>query len=312
MEHLNNQNNVPEFESQALHKFQQINASKTPTGADIPLGKGFSLGTIGDIILHKGKSYFSPASLVSALQTDGDSTIILNEKVIAQDNKTSAIFTGENVPFFASSTEFLPGSGAKQTTSNIEYRDVGLKLDITPLIGEGDVITLKIEQNITNILGESQSSSGTSGITTAKTNMDTQVHVPDRSFVSLSGMMRNQKEHAKSGIPCLGSLPFIGAAFSKTAKDDTKKNIMIFVYPQIIHSEETHQTITAKQQKQLKQESLDPKAIQTAINWLTQEKKPHELNPATSEDGKSLSRKDRRSTRDHHSANQDLSGKIQD
>ncbi|MEM7175649.1 MAG: secretin N-terminal domain-containing protein, partial [Chlamydiota bacterium] len=257
------------------------------SGANVPLGNGFSLGTIGDIILHKGKSYFSLATLVSALQTDGDSTIILNEKVIAQDNKTSAIFSGENIPFFGSSIEINPTSGGSQKTANIEYRDVGVKLDITPLIGEEDIITLKIEQNITSVIGMPQSQANTSGITTSKTDMDTQVHVPDRSFVVLSGMMRNQKMKAKSGIPCLGGLPVIGAAFSKTDREDLKRNIMIFVYPQIIHSDQVHQTITAKQHQKFKQQSADPKTIQAAINWLTEEKKKNDINSTIPGDKKS-------------------------
>ena len=271
---------------------QEISSKRTPAGADVPIGRGFNLGTIGDIILHGGKSYFSLSSLVSALQEDNNSTIILNEKVVAQDNKTSEIFVGENIPFFASTTEFNTASSGRgrEFTSNVEYRDVGLKLNITPLIGEGDIITLQIEQNITSVIAEPSTSVGTSGIKTAKTNMDTQVHVPDRSFVSISGMMRNEKRQGKSGIPCLGGLPVIGAAFSRTAKKDKKRAVMIFAYPQIIHSDQTHQTITAKQQHKLKTHSTDPTAIQAAINWLTEEKKKYDIDSTLTEGADSPSK----------------------
>ena len=45
--------------------------------------------------------------------------------------------------------------------------------------------------------------------------MVTHVHVPDKHFLVLSGMIRNAKSHHKAGIPCLGGLPGIGAAFAK-------------------------------------------------------------------------------------------------
>ncbi len=71
------------------HTMKGINATNTPTGLDqIPLVPGFDLGVIGDVIMHKGKSYFSLGSLVSALQIDGSSTIVLNQKIITQDDRT--------------------------------------------------------------------------------------------------------------------------------------------------------------------------------------------------------------------------------
>ncbi|HEY5259779.1 MAG TPA: hypothetical protein VIJ46_03955, partial [Rhabdochlamydiaceae bacterium] len=67
---------------------QSISASNPPTGLNqIPIGNGLDMGVIGDLILHKGKSFLSLGALVSALQLDGDSTIVLNQKIITQDNK---------------------------------------------------------------------------------------------------------------------------------------------------------------------------------------------------------------------------------
>ncbi len=113
----------------------------------IPLVPGFDLGVIGDIIMHKGKSYLSLGSLVSALQVDGSSTIVLNQKIITQDNKNSTIFVGDNIPFTGSVVQTVGQS--QQTTANIEYRDIGVSLSITPRLGEGDVITLNLNEEIT-------------------------------------------------------------------------------------------------------------------------------------------------------------------
>src|SRR5581483_2812068 len=127
---------------------QGINATNTPTGLNqIPLVPGFDLGVIGDIIMHKGKSYLSLGSLVSALQVDGSSTIVLNQKIITQDNKNSTIFVGDNIPFTGSVVQTVGQS--QQTTANIEYRDIGVSLSITPRLCEEDVITLNLNEEIT-------------------------------------------------------------------------------------------------------------------------------------------------------------------
>ncbi|HEY5259483.1 MAG TPA: secretin N-terminal domain-containing protein, partial [Rhabdochlamydiaceae bacterium] len=120
-----------------------VNATQTPVanGANgVPFVPGFDLGVIGDIIMHKGRSFLSLGSLVNALQTDTDSTVVLNPKIITQDNRTSTLFVGNNVPFIGSqvtSTTTLISS-----SSNIEYRDVGFNLTITPTIGNSNVVTL--------------------------------------------------------------------------------------------------------------------------------------------------------------------------
>ncbi|MBS0627888.1 MAG: hypothetical protein JSS09_06715, partial [Verrucomicrobia bacterium] len=125
-----------------------INATNTPQGlSQIPIVPGFDLGVIGDIITHKGTSYLSLGSLVSALQLDSDSTIVLNQKIITQDSKNSKIFVGDNIPFTGSVVTTVGQS--QQTTANIEYRDVGVSLNITPKLGEGNIITLSLDEEIT-------------------------------------------------------------------------------------------------------------------------------------------------------------------
>lgn len=230
--------------------FMGVNGSNPPTGpSQIPLGNGFDMGVIGDILFHKGKSFLSLASLVSALQVDGDSSIVLNQKIITQDNKNSKIFVGDNIPFTGSIVQ--TNGSSQQTTANVEYRDIGVNLSITPKLGEGDVITLDIAEEITEAIptgANGVSSTHITGIQTTKTNMMTHVHVPDRHFLVLSGMIRNAKSKHKAGLPCLGGIPFLGALFSKTTKHDEKRNVIIFVRPHIIRSVDDYRRITQNQE----------------------------------------------------------------
>lgn len=223
-------------------------AANSPSGlTQIPMGRGFDLGIIGDIIFHKGKSFLTLGSLVSALQTDGDTTIVLNQKLVTQDNKNSKIFVGDNIPFTGSIVSTVGSS--QQTTANIEYRDVGVSLNITPMLGEDEIVTLDISQEISEAVGGYQTSaSEVEGIRTTKTNMATHAHVPDQHFLCLSGMVRNARSYQKSGLPCLGGLPVIGAAFSKTRKVDEKRHVLIFVRPHIINSIEDMKKINQKQE----------------------------------------------------------------
>lgn len=225
-----------------------LNKGGGHTGLElIPFGRGFDLGIIGDIILHKGKTFLTLGSLVSALEQDGDSTIVLNQKIITQDNKNSKIFVGDNIPFTGSVVSTVGLN--QQTTANIEYRDVGVALSITPMLGEDGIISLDINQEITEAVGDHLASTvEVEGIRTTKTNMSTLAHVPDNHFLILSGMARNAKSFQRAGIPCLGGLPVIGAAFSKNKKLNEKRNVLIFVRPHIINAYEDYARITEQQE----------------------------------------------------------------
>ncbi len=208
-----------------------------------PILRGFDLGIIGDVIFHKGMSFVSLGSLISALQIDGESSIVLNQKLISQDNKNSRIFVGDNVPFAGAMVQTI-GSG-QQTTANVEYRDIGVSLNITPLLGESDVITLEISEEITEAVDHlMHKSNQLTGIKTSKTNMSTSAHVPDGHFLILSGMTKTVKARATSGPPCLGGIPLLGALLNKKEKNEEKSNLLIFVRPHIIRSADEYRQIS--------------------------------------------------------------------
>ncbi len=233
--------------------------------SNIPFVNGFDLGVIGDIIMHKGRSFITLGSLVNALQTDTDSTVILNPKIITQDNQTSTIFVGSNVPFIGSLV--TTNSQIVSSSSNIEYRDIGFNLTVTPTIGNNNVVTLDISNDISEQINQTQigqvNSTSTStnqitGITTSHTAMSTKVHVPDKHFVVLSGMIRDSKARFKSGIPCLGGLPVIGAAFSENDRINAKHNVIIFMRPHIVNTYEDYKLITEHQEAVYKDQAVLP------------------------------------------------------
>jgi type III secretion protein C len=78
--------------------------------------------------------------------------------------------------------------------------------------------------------------------------METRVHVPNNYFVALSGMINDSKTHYKTGIPCLGGLPVIGALFSENDRTASKNSIIIFIRPQIVNTYEEYKRITEHQE----------------------------------------------------------------
>lgn len=243
----------------------QVTSTNTPTPQMIPPPIGtFDLGVIGEVIRHNGQTYLSLGSLLNAVQTDSETSVVMMPKIITQDGKTSTLFSGSNIPF-AGSFVNNTGSNATVLTANIEYRDIGFNLTVTPVLGNSDVITLDINLDSSQVIADNSGQviqNGTSqsvvGITTSKTSMQTTVHIPNDHFLILSGMVNESDQKTKQGLPCLGGLPGIGALFSTSGDTISNVNVVIFIRPRMINSLEDMRAITGEQEDSFRDLSGTP------------------------------------------------------
>jgi len=242
---------------------------------------GFNLGVIGRHITHNGTVYNSIAALIQALYSDTTSDIVLNPKIIVEDNTTAEIFVGINAPF---KTQSIANDLGNVITNNYQYEDIGTRFKVTPFLGSDEVITLQIDSAVTSVAGGLGVSSitgtatlvtadlVTGGITTLKSTTSTRIHVPDNYFVILSGMIQSQTVQVKTQVPCLGSIPVIGAPFSERSNSDSKRNLMLFIRPHIIDREEEYDEITKRNQDMFREKSRIHNSwkyqIDGTLDWL--------------------------------------------
>lgn len=165
--------------------------------------EAFGFGIIGNILSHNGKSFLTLGALISALEEEQTSRLVLNPRIMVQDTQSADIFVGQNIPYQTTSS-IIQQTGS--VTQNIQYEDVGVHLQITPTIAPNNIVSLDINQTIASVT----STSGTLTPTTAKTLTTTRVHVPDGCFLVMSGHINDEVVCTRSGVPCLGTLPLIG------------------------------------------------------------------------------------------------------
>lgn len=227
-----------------------LNQRILPNPNNLARNTGFSLGVIGQNIIHKGLGieFNSIGALVTALHTRHTSNIVLNPKIITEDNVPAQIFVGITTPF---KTQSVSNDLGSIITNNFEFRDVGTSLQVTPHLHNSDLITLDIFEE-RSALASTPASTGNSNVvigpTTSKNSTKTTVHVPNGFFVIISGMIEDDTDRNRQQVPCLGSAPLIGGAFSDKANIDNKRNLMIFIRPLIIDTDEEFQNLTRHQQ----------------------------------------------------------------
>lgn len=236
------------------------------TGGDVPLTSGFGLGIVGNILRHNGQNFLTLGALVSALETDADTIIVLNPRIMVQDTYEANFFVGRNIPYQTTST-IVRDTGS--VTQNLQYEDIGVQLRVVPHIGPNNIVTLRIDQAVSEVVSSTSTiASVGQGPTlllapqTTKTLATTRVHVPDGCFLVMSGHIRDQMTCAKRGIPCLGSLPLLGSAFSRTEETREKRNLIMFIRPRVITNTEEGVDLTNLEGYEYNWES-HPSSIET-------------------------------------------------
>jgi type III secretion protein C len=220
-----------------------------PNAPNVGQNSGFNIGVIGQKITHCGKEFGSLGALVHALHDRTRDKVVSNPKLLVEDNAPAELFVGINTPY---RTQSISNDFGSVITSNFEYRDIGTRLKITPYLGNSDIIALDIEEEVSTIIAglitNADTANTSPGPTTRLNRTTTRVHIPDNYFLIISGMMQNEEARERNQIPCLGGVPILGAAFSDKRNHDLRRNLMIFIRPKIIDTEEEIQTITKHEQ----------------------------------------------------------------
>ena len=208
---------------------------------------GLILGVVDGTMTYGGETFVNIGGLVSALRTEDGVNILSTPNLLTTDNIEAEIFVGENVPFVKSSAQT---TGSTPIT-NIERKDVGILLRITPQINDGDYVKLSIFQEISSISPTQLDKA--SDIITFKRNAQTTVTVKNKQNVVIGGLIRNDVTEIESAIPILGSIPIIGWLFKSKSKQNIKTNLLIFLTPHIITTDEDMESITDKKTKYMEE-----------------------------------------------------------
>ena len=243
-------------------------ANMTTLSSPASINNPYNVGILGTMITKGGNTFTTLGALVKALQTDRDTKILMNPKIITEDNHQAVVFVGTSIPIQMNSANVTPVGGGTQTTTSTQYQQVGTRLVVRPVLGSGDLITLDILQEISSASSNSNAQNASLTPVISLTTTNTRVHVRNKQFLVISGMIQEQKSYVRAGLPCLGGMPGIGAAFSETTEEMTKTNIMIFLRPYIVSSEEEMDSLTNAQGKEFKKSEQTPgftKGIDTVI-----------------------------------------------
>ena len=171
---------------------------------------------------------------LNALQTNTNFKILSRPSVFALNNKKAVITSGKQIPVPSTQTQFSSVAGAiPQSSTQIVYRDVVLKLEVVPLINVDGEVTLTVSQINDSVVGSQLVQPNLVPIIGTE-QLVTSVTIPDRHTIVLGGLISEEKDLTQNGIPLLGKIPGLGKLFRTDIKNVIRKELIVFIQPQVV------------------------------------------------------------------------------
>jgi type II secretory pathway component GspD/PulD (secretin) len=175
--------------------------------------------------------------VISALESTDRFTVLSRPVVYTQNGKRAEITSGQEVPVPVESLSDATGqvNNTAAVRTSIDFKEVVLKLEVLPTINESDEVTLDIVQVNDRVVG-TQLVAGSEVPIIGKQELNTTVTVANRSTIVLGGLISENKREQEEGIPFFKDLPIIGAAARNTNRQSTRSELMIFIQPVVVRS----------------------------------------------------------------------------
>ncbi|BFM09897.1 GspD family T2SS secretin variant XcpQ [Simiduia litorea] len=200
---------------------------------------GITGQTLGQVSTGGGTDFLV---LVNALQSQTDANILSTPSLVTSDNHTATINVGQNVPFVTGSFT-NSNSDSSNPFQTIQRENVGIMLEVTPHINEGNSVVLEIKQEVSSI---AQNTVSATDLITNKRTIETKVLASDGEVVVLGGLMKDDVQTGEQKVPLLGDIPLLGRLFRSTSEKIVKSNLMVFIRATVLRDDDAMRGATAE------------------------------------------------------------------
>jgi general secretion pathway protein D len=207
---------------------------------DMPIGNVFSSIRFGTLV-----NITNPSLIINLVKNDSSTNIIANPTVRILDRQKARLLVGERRPFQISQFTSVPAVAGTSTTTptgavtttqtNVEYRDLGLKMTLTPTVHLNGEVTVELNFEISAAGAPIAGISGGELLPPVNTrNLDTFIKVKNGETRLLGGLFQDVESFNTSKIPFLSDIPWLGRIFTSPNQERRRTDVLISLTPRIV------------------------------------------------------------------------------
>jgi general secretion pathway protein D len=194
------------------------------------------------------------------LATQSSVKFLSTPQVMVLDNQTATIRVGDQIPVTTRSSQSTANPDAPIVTE-VQFRDTGTILTVTPRINSGGQVMLEISQEV-SLPGTEPAVGGGGNVSIAQRSISSSVIVQSGQSVVLGGLILETTSDGKSGVPGLMNVPLLGKLFTQESEDVFRTELIVTVSPKVVENQQEMRQVTDELRRRMQkaseyQESID-------------------------------------------------------
>jgi general secretion pathway protein D len=222
----------------------QVNAEAIPLAPTYP-GLNFIIGSFTD-----------PRIVLDALASVTEVKVVSSPSVVVLDNQPALLKVGDEVPVSTQQTSAIEVPNAP-IVSSIRFRDTGVILKVIPRVNSSGLVTMDIEQEISAVVPQPGGPSLTPTI--SQRRIASTISVYSGQMVALGGLISEQRNLDKSGLPVINRIPIIGEIIGSNERGMKRTELIVFIRPQVIRDPRDARDVAEELRSRLYNMSAPPR-----------------------------------------------------
>ena len=204
-----------------------------------------------------GAGLANPRIILDAIAAETAVRIVSSPSVVVLHNQAATLQVGEDIPVATRSAVSVIDAQAP-VVNEIDYRQTGVILKVTPRINSSGLVTMEVEQEISTVTSTTVAGElGGLTPTVAQRRITSTIAVQDGQMVVLGGLISEAVEKNKKRIPIVGKIPYLGDIVGDTQRKKVRRELIVFLRPQVIR--EARDASQVAQELRARMESLAPR-----------------------------------------------------
>lgn len=191
-------------------------------------GVELSIGSLGD-----DKDNYT--TFLQMLQTLGKTKTLSNPRITAINNEEAKIHVGTKEAYVTQTIS--QGETTSTIAESINFVDVGVTLNVTPVINREGMITMKIRPEVSSVTSTLNTAEGNVIPILSTSDTETNIMVKDGVTIIIGGLIKDEKIKSVSRVPILCHIPLIGLLFQRVSDETKKTELVVLLTPRIITGE---------------------------------------------------------------------------
>ncbi|MFT6098062.1 MAG: general secretion pathway protein D [Arenicella sp.] len=214
---------------------------------------GLDLGGSGIGAIQPGFSYVveragEVRAALNGLADDSRLKVLSSPSLMVLNNRTASILVGDEVPI-PTRQAVSNISPEAPTVNEIEYRNTGILLTVSPRVNSGGMVTMEISQEVSSVINNTTSQ--IDAPTIQQRQLNSTVSIRDGQTVVLGGLIREQSSSREAGVPLLKDIPGLGKLFSTTTDVSKRTELIVLITPRVISNGDDTDAITQEYREKM-------------------------------------------------------------